>query len=82
MAKTRFIKLTKLTSGTHDIFYPYGPIYIHSEQILHLCSVKAVCVGVGRPAITKIVFRNQKTLNVKESPEEIIGKIHEQKEQK
>lgn len=81
MTRPRFIKLTKVTSGTHDIFCPDGPIYINPEQIVHLCSIKAVCVGVGRSAITKIVFRNQETLNVKESPEEIISNIHEQKEQ-
>lgn len=75
MAKPRFIELTKVTSGTHDIFYPDGPVYINPEQIVHLCSVKAVCIGIGRPAITKIVFRNQKTLNVKETPEEIIGML-------
>lgn len=81
MTRPRFIKLTKMTAGTHDISYPADPIYINPEHIVYLCSIKAVCVGVGRSAITKIVFRNQETLNVKESPEEIIGNIHEQKEQ-
>lgn len=72
MTCPRFIKLTKMGTGPHGISCPADPIYINPEHIVYLCSIKAVCVGVGRPAITKIVFRNQETLNVKESPEEII----------
>lgn len=74
-SQPRFIELTKMTAGTHDISCPADPIYINPEHIVYLCSIKAVCVGVGRSAITKIVFRNQETLNVKESPEEIIGML-------
>lgn len=73
-SQPRFIELTEMKTDSNYRLCPGNPVYVNPEQIVYL--------QLNEQKSTHIVFVNRGTLDVQESPREIIGNIHEQKDSK
>lgn len=63
----RFIELTEMKTDSDYRLYPGDPVYVNPEQILFL--------QLTEQNATHIVFTNRGSLDVQESPKEIIGML-------